>query len=173
MDLLNRVYKPYLDKFMIVFIDDIFICSSRNKEYEERLRLILGFLKNKEFHGFYHKPAKDNKSLLHDLGNRDSQKNYDDVRRKPLEFQVEGISVERSDMSWKTGKAEPPTNSFSTVGSIKSYEDLFPTFHVSNLKKYLADETLAIPLDEIQIDKKLHFIEEPVEIMDREVKHLK
>ncbi|GKE48984.1 hypothetical protein Tco_1480242 [Tanacetum coccineum] len=47
------------------------------------------------------------------------------------------------------------------------------TFHISNLKKYLADETLAIPLDEIQIDKKLHFIKEPVEIMDREVKHLK
>ncbi|GJT89060.1 hypothetical protein Tco_1070777 [Tanacetum coccineum] len=41
------------------------------------------------------------------------------------------------------------------------------TFHVSNLKKWLADEALAIPLDEIQIDKKLHFIEEPVEIMDR------
>ncbi|GJY05381.1 hypothetical protein Tco_0371321 [Tanacetum coccineum] len=47
------------------------------------------------------------------------------------------------------------------------------TFHVSNLKKYLADETLAIPLDEIQIDEKLHFIEEHVEIMDREVKCLK
>ncbi|GJV82858.1 hypothetical protein Tco_1522756 [Tanacetum coccineum] len=49
MDLMNRVYKPYLDKFMIVFIDDISICLSRNKEYEERLRLILGLLKNKEF----------------------------------------------------------------------------------------------------------------------------
>ncbi|GJZ25976.1 hypothetical protein Tco_0570229, partial [Tanacetum coccineum] len=39
-------------------------------------------------HGFYHKPAKYNKLLLHDLGNRDHQKNYADVRRKPLEFQV-------------------------------------------------------------------------------------
>nr|GFB95444.1 putative reverse transcriptase domain-containing protein [Tanacetum cinerariifolium] len=47
------------------------------------------------------------------------------------------------------------------------------TFYVSNLNKCLADETLAIPLDEIQIDKKLYFIEEPVEIMDREVKRLK
>nr|GEW31858.1 putative reverse transcriptase domain-containing protein [Tanacetum cinerariifolium] len=46
-------------------------------------------------------------------------------------------------------------------------------FHVSNLKKCLADEPLAIPLDEIQIDEKLHFIEEPIEIMDREVKILK
>ncbi|GJT14152.1 putative reverse transcriptase domain-containing protein [Tanacetum coccineum] len=47
------------------------------------------------------------------------------------------------------------------------------TFHVSNLKKCLANETLAIPLDEIQIDEKLYFIEEPVEIIDHEVKHLK
>ncbi|GJX68908.1 putative reverse transcriptase domain-containing protein [Tanacetum coccineum] len=44
------------------------------------------------------------------------------------------------------------------------------TFHVSNLKKCFFDEPLAIPLDEIQIDDKLNFIEEPVEIMDREVK---
>ncbi|GJU03759.1 putative reverse transcriptase domain-containing protein [Tanacetum coccineum] len=47
------------------------------------------------------------------------------------------------------------------------------TFHVSNLKKCLADENLVIPLEEIQLDNKLHFIEEPVEIMDREVKQLK
>ncbi|GJT34897.1 hypothetical protein Tco_0925316 [Tanacetum coccineum] len=48
MDLMNRVYKPYLDKFVIVFIDDISIAQA-NKEYEEHLRLILGLLKNKEF----------------------------------------------------------------------------------------------------------------------------
>ncbi|GJZ78509.1 putative reverse transcriptase domain-containing protein [Tanacetum coccineum] len=47
------------------------------------------------------------------------------------------------------------------------------TFHVSNLKKCLSDETLAIPLDEIKIDDKLQFIEELVEIMDCEVKRLK
>ncbi|GJS70629.1 putative reverse transcriptase domain-containing protein [Tanacetum coccineum] len=47
------------------------------------------------------------------------------------------------------------------------------TFHVSNMKKCFVDEPLAIPLDEIQIDDKLHFTEEPVEIMDREVKQLK
>ncbi|GJT54306.1 putative reverse transcriptase domain-containing protein [Tanacetum coccineum] len=46
-------------------------------------------------------------------------------------------------------------------------------FHVSNLKKCMTDEPLAIPLDEIQIGDKLHFLEEPVEIMDRGVKHLK
>ncbi|GKB01500.1 putative reverse transcriptase domain-containing protein [Tanacetum coccineum] len=43
------------------------------------------------------------------------------------------------------------------------------TFHYSNLKKCLSDEDLIIPLDEVRIDEKLHFIEEPIEIMDREV----
>ncbi|GKC22651.1 hypothetical protein Tco_1024801, partial [Tanacetum coccineum] len=47
------------------------------------------------------------------------------------------------------------------------------TFHVSNLKKCYVDEPLAIPLDGFHIDDKLHFIEELVEIMDREVKRLK
>ncbi|GJY86075.1 hypothetical protein Tco_0500101 [Tanacetum coccineum] len=44
------------------------------------------------------------------------------------------------------------------------------TFHVSNLKKFYADEPLAIPLDGLHFDDKLQFVEEPVEIMDREVK---
>ncbi|GJV22728.1 putative reverse transcriptase domain-containing protein [Tanacetum coccineum] len=47
------------------------------------------------------------------------------------------------------------------------------TFHVSNLKKCLADSNLHVPLDEIKVDKTLHFVEEPVEIMDREIKKLK
>nr|GEX98292.1 putative reverse transcriptase domain-containing protein [Tanacetum cinerariifolium] len=47
------------------------------------------------------------------------------------------------------------------------------TFHVSNLKKCHADEPLAVPLDGLHVDDKLHFVEEPVEIMDREVKQLK
>ncbi|GJX12513.1 putative reverse transcriptase domain-containing protein [Tanacetum coccineum] len=46
-------------------------------------------------------------------------------------------------------------------------------FHVSNLKKCLADANLHVPLDEIKIDKTLHFVEEPIEIMDREVRSLK
>nr|GEZ75954.1 hypothetical protein [Tanacetum cinerariifolium] len=45
MDLMNRVYKPYLDKFVIVFIDDILIYSKDEKEHEEHLKTILKFLK--------------------------------------------------------------------------------------------------------------------------------
>ncbi|GKA23782.1 hypothetical protein Tco_0709815 [Tanacetum coccineum] len=47
------------------------------------------------------------------------------------------------------------------------------TFHVSNLKKCLSDEPLAIPLDEIHINGKIHFVKEPVKIIDRKVKRLK
>ncbi|GJT41054.1 hypothetical protein Tco_0940919 [Tanacetum coccineum] len=46
-------------------------------------------------------------------------------------------------------------------------------FHVSNLKKCLADASLRVPLDEIKVDKTLRFVEEPIEIMDREIKSLK
>nr|GEZ23084.1 putative reverse transcriptase domain-containing protein [Tanacetum cinerariifolium] len=66
------------------------------------------------------------------------------------------------------------------IGSIAYHLELLEklsivhsTFHISKLKKCLADEPLAIPLDEIQVDDKLHFIKEPIEIMDREVKRLK
>ncbi|GKE94137.1 hypothetical protein Tco_1578992, partial [Tanacetum coccineum] len=47
------------------------------------------------------------------------------------------------------------------------------TFHVSNLKKCHADEPLAVPLDGLHLDDKLHFVKEPVEIVGREVKRLK
>nr|GFB32932.1 putative reverse transcriptase domain-containing protein [Tanacetum cinerariifolium] len=47
------------------------------------------------------------------------------------------------------------------------------TFHVSNLKKCHANEPLAVPLDGLHFDDKLHFVEEPVEIVNREVKRLK
>ncbi|GKF91038.1 hypothetical protein Tco_0274739, partial [Tanacetum coccineum] len=55
----------------------------------------------------------------------------------------------------------------------KKLSRVHSTFHISNLKKCLSDEPLAIPLDEIHFDDKLNFIEEPIEIMNREVKRLK
>nr|GEV41325.1 putative reverse transcriptase domain-containing protein [Tanacetum cinerariifolium] len=55
----------------------------------------------------------------------------------------------------------------------RELQGIHNTFHVSNLKKCLSDESLSISLDEVQLDDKLHFIEEPTEIMDREVKRLK
>nr|GEX67641.1 putative reverse transcriptase domain-containing protein [Tanacetum cinerariifolium] len=58
MDLMNRVCKPYLDKFMIVFIDDILIYSKSKQEHEEHLKLILELLKKEEFQGIHVDPAK-------------------------------------------------------------------------------------------------------------------
>ncbi|GKD12410.1 hypothetical protein Tco_1196817 [Tanacetum coccineum] len=121
---------------------------------------------------------------------RDRQKSYVDRRRKPLEFQV-GDKVMFKVSPWKGvihfgkwGKLNPhyirPFKVLAKVRTIAYRLELpdqlsrvHSTFHVSNPKKCFSDESLAIPLDEIQIDDKLHFIEEPVEIMDHEVKRLK
>ncbi|GJZ85387.1 putative reverse transcriptase domain-containing protein [Tanacetum coccineum] len=121
---------------------------------------------------------------------RDRQKSYADVRRKPLEFQVgDRVMLKVSSWKWvvrfgKRGKLNPryirPFKVLTKVGTI-AYRLELPqqlsrvnsTFHVSNLKKCLSDEPLAVPLDEIHINDKLRFVEEPVEIMDREVKRLK
>ncbi|GJY92193.1 putative reverse transcriptase domain-containing protein [Tanacetum coccineum] len=94
---------------------------------------------------------------------RDRQKSYADVRRKPLEFQVGDIGQ----IIAKVGTVAYHLELSEKLSKVHS------TFHVSKLKKCMADEPLAIPLDEIQVDDKLNFIEEPVEIMDREVKRLK
>ncbi|GKC35062.1 putative reverse transcriptase domain-containing protein [Tanacetum coccineum] len=93
---------------------------------------------------------------------RSRQKSYADVRRKPMEFQV-GDMVMLKELVPVAYKLELPDK----------LRGIHSTFHVSNLKKCMADENLVIPLEEIQLDDKLHFIEEPVEIMDCEVKQLK
>ncbi|GJZ78072.1 hypothetical protein Tco_0642744 [Tanacetum coccineum] len=51
--------------------------------------------------------------------------------------------------------------------------NVYSTFHVSNLNKCLSDESLVIPIKELWLDDKLNFVEEPIEIIDREVKQLK
>ncbi|GJZ24431.1 putative reverse transcriptase domain-containing protein [Tanacetum coccineum] len=58
MELMNRVCKPYLDRFVIVFIDDILIYSKSRKEHEGHLKLILNLLKREEFEGIHVDPAK-------------------------------------------------------------------------------------------------------------------
>ncbi|GKF35374.1 putative reverse transcriptase domain-containing protein [Tanacetum coccineum] len=55
MDLMNRVYKPYLDKFVIVFIDDILIYSKNKQEHEEHLKIILELLKKEELYAKFSK----------------------------------------------------------------------------------------------------------------------
>ncbi|GKC79551.1 putative reverse transcriptase domain-containing protein [Tanacetum coccineum] len=120
----------------------------------------------------------------------DRQKNYADLKCKPMEFQV-GDKVMLKVSPWKGvvrfgkwGKLNP-----RYVGPFKVLEKVRPVayklelpkelsrvhnmFHVSNLKKYYADEPLVVPLDGLHFDDKLQFVEEPIEIMDHEVKQLR
>ncbi|GJS55013.1 putative reverse transcriptase domain-containing protein [Tanacetum coccineum] len=105
---------------------------------------------------------------------RDRQKSYTDVRRKPLEFQV-GDKVMLKVSPWKRLSFQlfSEKNNHAYSSNFLNNKQDHTTFNVSNLKKCLSDESLVIPLDEMHIDIKLHFVEKPVEIMDREVKWLK
>nr|GEV38929.1 putative reverse transcriptase domain-containing protein [Tanacetum cinerariifolium] len=121
---------------------------------------------------------------------RSRQKSYAAVRRKPMEFEV-GDKVMLKVSPWKgvirfgkRGKLSPryigPFEIIERIGPVayklelpKKLHGIHSLFHLTNLKKCLANENLVIPLKEVQLDDKLHFIEKPVEIMNREVKQLK
>ncbi|GJU74087.1 putative reverse transcriptase domain, ribonuclease H-like domain, aspartic peptidase domain protein, partial [Tanacetum coccineum] len=97
---------------------------------------------------------------------RDRQKSYAYKRRRPLEFEV-GDKVMLKVAPWKgvmrfrkRGKLNP-----RYIGPFRIIERIGP--------KCLSDDTLVIPLEEIQLNDKLNFVEEPIEIMDHEVKQLK
>ena len=109
---------------------------------------------------------------------RDRQKSYADWRRKPLEFQVGVVRF------GKRGKLVPryvgPFEVLERIGPVayklklpQELANIHDTFHVSNLKKCLHDETLHVPLEEIRVNSRLQFTKEPVEIMGREIRTLR
>nr|GEW78363.1 putative reverse transcriptase domain-containing protein [Tanacetum cinerariifolium] len=121
---------------------------------------------------------------------RDRQKSYVNLKRKPMEFQVgdrvmlKVLPCKGVVRFGKQGKINPkyvrPFKLLEKVGSVayklESPQELsrvHNTFHVSKLKKCYADEPLAVSLDRLHFDDKLLFMEDPIEIMDREVKRLK
>ncbi|GKA17353.1 putative reverse transcriptase domain, ribonuclease H-like domain, aspartic peptidase domain protein [Tanacetum coccineum] len=112
---------------------------------------------------------------------RDRQRSYANVRRKPLEFQVGDrvmlkVSPRKGVIRFgKRGKLNPwyigPFKILKRIGPVayklKLHEDLrnvHNTFHVSNLKKSVSDKSLVISMKELQLDNKLNFVEEPIDI---------
>ncbi|GJY10186.1 putative reverse transcriptase domain-containing protein [Tanacetum coccineum] len=121
---------------------------------------------------------------------RSRQKSYAHMRAKPLEFEVDDMVLLKVS-PWKgvarfgkRRKLSPcyirPFKILARVGPVaytfelpEELKGIHSTFHVLNLKKCLAEGDVVLPMDEIQLDDKLHVIEEPVEVVDREVKRLK
>nr|GEW08790.1 putative reverse transcriptase domain-containing protein [Tanacetum cinerariifolium] len=293
MDLMNRVCKAYLDKFVIMFIDDILIYSKKKEDHEEHLKTILELLKNEKLYAKFSKcdfwlesihfvghviasdgvhvdPTKveairnwsepttlteKNKkvewgmeeeafqTLKQKLYFKEFNRGYvtfgggangdkitvntarprpittarpvntvrprpvNTVRPRPVNTarpnlavvnavranQVNDVKASTCDevmlkvSPWKgvihfgkRRKLSPryigPFEIIKRIGLVaynlglpEKLHGIHNTFHVSNLKKCLADRNLVIPLEKVQLNDKLHFIEEPVEIMDREV----
>ncbi|GJW60188.1 putative reverse transcriptase domain-containing protein, partial [Tanacetum coccineum] len=124
------------------------------------------------------------------LAARSRQKSYADKRLKPLEFEV-GNMVLLNVSPWKGAvcfrkrrRLSPryigPFKILARVGPVaytlelpEELKGIHSTFHVSNLKKCLAEGDVVVPMDEIQLDDKLHMIEKLVKVVDREVNRLK
>nr|GFB67273.1 putative reverse transcriptase domain-containing protein [Tanacetum cinerariifolium] len=121
---------------------------------------------------------------------RSRQKSYTDLKRRLTEFEVVDkvmlkVSPWRGVIRFgKHGKLSPRfIGPFKVIERIRpvayklelpdKLREIHDNFHVSNLKRCFVNNVVVIPLDEVQLDDKLHFVEEPVEIMDREVKRLK
>nr|GEY54507.1 hypothetical protein [Tanacetum cinerariifolium] len=233
MDLMNHVCKSYLDKFVIVFIDDILIYSKSEEENEVYLKTILDLLKKEKLYAKFSKCEfwlKEVQFLGH-VVNRDGLAGY--YRRfienfskiaKPLTLLTQKNKTyvwgDKQDEAFrilneklcnapvlalpdgpndivmhrnkvlgiirfgKRGKLNPryigPFKILKRIGPV-AYKLRLPeelsnvqnTFHISNLKKCLSDKSLIIPMKELNLNDKLNFVEEPVEIMDREIKQLR
>ncbi|GJS88715.1 RNA-directed DNA polymerase [Tanacetum coccineum] len=92
---------------------------------------------------------------------RDQKKSYADLKRKPMEFQVgDKVMLKVGSVAYKL---ELP----------QELSRVHNRFHVSNLKKCYSDVPLVVPLEGLQVDDKLHFVKETIEIMDREFKKLR
>ncbi|KAL4585882.1 hypothetical protein LXL04_010509 [Taraxacum kok-saghyz] len=121
---------------------------------------------------------------------RSRQKSYADKRRSDLEFQV-GDHVLLKVSPWKgvirfrkRGKLGPryigPYKVIARVGKVAyrlelpvELSSIHNTFHVSQLRKCIVDDTAIVPLEDIQIDERLNYVEKPIAILERKIKKLR
>ncbi|GJX96110.1 hypothetical protein Tco_0351908 [Tanacetum coccineum] len=160
-----------------VILENLFISASSSSCHSLDVHIVNHYLKSYDPLNYSTKLIKEKLKAA-----RDRQKSYADNRRKPLEFQV-GDKVLLKVSPWKgvmrfgkKGKLAPryvrPFEILERFGPVayrlrlpKELSEVHDTFHVSNLKKCLAEANLHVPLDEIKVDKTLHFVEKPVEII--------
>nr|GEW47951.1 putative reverse transcriptase domain-containing protein [Tanacetum cinerariifolium] len=193
MDLMNHVCKLYLDKFIIVFIDDILVYSKSKEEHEVHLKLILELLeKDKLFRKFskcefllqevrFLRLIINSEGIHVDPSKIEAVKNLE-APKTPTEIpsflglagKANVVADVLSRKEWM--KPRRPFEIVEQVGHVayrlhlpQELVGIHDTFHMSNLKKCLADVNMHVPLEEIKIDKGLCFVEEHIKIMDQDV----
>ncbi|KAL8249523.1 hypothetical protein R6Q59_006391 [Mikania micrantha] len=180
-DLREFYWWPGMMKVIAEYVGRCLTCAKVKAEHQK----LSGLLEQPEIHLWkWEQIAIDFITKLPRTSSaRSRQKSYADRRRKPLEFKV-GDRVLFKVSPWKgivrfgkRGKLTPrcvgPFEIAQRVGPV-AYRQRLPdelsgvhdVFHVSNLMKRLTDESLIIPIDEVRVISQLHFIEEPLEILD-------
>nr|GEV24147.1 reverse transcriptase domain-containing protein [Tanacetum cinerariifolium] len=183
-----KIFQRWCLGLTMVITNDILIYSRDKEEHEEHLKLILELLKKDELYAKFSKckfwimKVQFLSYVIESQAEFSYNNSYHtNIKAAPLK----NCTKESVDhLSTGQGKLNPryigPFKIIAKVGPVayrlelpKELSNVHNTFHISNFKKCLSDESLVIPLDEIQVDDKLHFIEESVEIMDRKIKQLK
>ncbi|GJX59932.1 putative reverse transcriptase domain-containing protein [Tanacetum coccineum] len=189
----ERLAKLYIDKIVSRHGVPVSVISDRDGQFTSRCwQTVQKALGTRLDMSITYHPQIDGQMLIKEKlkAAKDRQKSYTDNRRKPLESEV-GDHVLLKVLPWKgvirfgkRGKLAlryvGPFEILERIGPVayrlrlpEELSSVHDTFHVSNLKKCLADANLHVSLNEIKIDKTLRFVEEPVEIMDREIRNLK
>nr|GEZ53137.1 retrotransposon protein, putative [Tanacetum cinerariifolium] len=181
-DLMNRVCKPYLDKFVIVFIDDILIYSKDKEKHKEHLKIILELLKKEQLYTKFSKydfwldsvQFLAHKDKKYEWG-KEEEEAFQILKQKLYSAPI--LALPEGTEDFKVHKenyttydlelgavvfALRPFKILARVGLVaymlelpKELQGIHSTFHVSNLNKCLADENLIIPLDEVQLNDKV------------------